>query len=164
MKRWIKILLIAMSIVVLFVVAYNIARFLLFDWWYLFQPSQGTWQYKDDDLEITIYVPGDGGINTPAGFNKCKTEILYKGKKQKAITSYHTKMYSINMVPVDDYTDILKSGIEYGYGSIMDSPYLTPMKKNEWEFRNIETHGKILSEYEGKNLIFKKIGDYKYQE
>ena len=61
-------------------------------------------------------------------------------------------MYQLNMVLVDDYDNIMKPNIEYGYGSIFSGLYSMPMKKNEWEFG---------VDYLEKNLIFKKIGEYK---
>ena len=133
-----------------------------------FTPSAGVWQYVDDDLEITVFVPEGGGISTPAGFSKCKAEIMLGGEKQKAILAYHVKMYQFNMVLVGDYSDIMKLNIEYGSGNIIiSSTYLTPMKKGEWEFKDIrisEPYIELLRDYDGKNLILKRIGDYKEPE
>ena len=143
-------------IIILIIIAVIIVGFLMFISYSfgLSIPSSGIWQYSDDDLEITIYVPNDGGISTPSGFAKCKAVFSYKGENQKAILSYHTKMYHINLVIVDSYDDIMRTNIEFGYGAIISTMYSVPMKKGEWEF----------GDNHFGNLVFKKIGKYKEPE
>ena len=126
-----------------------------------YTPSSGIWQYKDDDLIITVYVPEDGGVKTPAGFLKCETVLSYKGETYNAVLGYHTKMYQFYIVLTDNYEETMSPGIgAIGGIEVIRSTYRTPMKKDEWEFVNIRTDPNYLNGYSGKDLILTRIGEY----
>jgi len=164
LKLFLKITLISiLGLTILLIICFALLK----QWFYSYQPSPGIWQCNDEDMEITIYVSTDGGTATPAGFNKCKVEISYNGKIQKAILSYHTEMYQCNLVYVDDFDDIMKPEIEYGGNNSIHFMYNVPMKKGEWEFAGVRTASsgpRLVKDYSGKSLIFKRIGKYKEPE
>ena len=152
MKSLVKSLLTAIVIIAaILLVLWGILRLLYGAWLYSFMPSSGIWQYKDDDLEIVIYIPPNGGtISGP--YLACKAEYIRKGEKRKAILFYNTKMYQYRLACVDEYEDI-ENRKNQKLNYVLDSSYVTPMKKNEWELKN------------GKStLIFKKIGKYRDPE
>jgi len=165
MKVFVKRVLIIIGILagcitIAFIALYLFLYLLVNSWWNSSVPSSGIWQYSDDDLTITVYVPKDGGVSSSEGFLKCKAEISYNGNKQKAILEYHAKMYQYFFVPVIDYDSAMTSDSDISRANeIIDSTYRISNSKKEWEFKEIRT---IFMSYYGKNLILKKIG--KYQE
>jgi hypothetical protein len=165
MKVTVKEVLIPISILAGFLIIIFILLSLLWNtWWYSYMPSSGIWQYSDDDLTITVYVPREDEISPymskhspPSWYDtltKYKAEISYNnGKKQKAIIAYHSKMYNCYIALVNDYSNIINGNGEFYY--TYESSYIVPMKKGEWEFKDA---------YKGKILVFKKIGKYKEPE
>ena len=128
-------------------------------------PSSGIWQYQDDDLEIIIYVPEGGGVNTSDGCYKCKVDITYSGKKQSAVIVYHGKTYQYYIKYVYNYDNIMKPDININrIGEIISSTYHIRAIAGEWELKEIRTNEALLKDYEGKNLILKKIGKYRDPE
>ena len=163
MRIIIKKILISTGIVVgIIVIILTLLYLLLYnwDWFYSYEPSPGIWQYSDDDLTITVYVSRNDEITSHMSidwppswqetFTKRKAVILYNnGEKHKAVIGWHGKMYHCYIALVDEYPDV-KSNVNLNY--IYNSSYTVPMKKGEWEFGDT---------YNGKTLIFKKIGKYK---
>ena len=162
MKLIFKFLLIIIVIIaVILIILWGIPRLLI---WVSFTssiPSSGIWQYKDDDLEIIIYVPEGGGIKeSDGGFYKCKVDIIYNGEKQNAVIVYHEKMYQYYIKYVYSYGKIMEPDVEINrIGEIISSTYRMNMGK--WKLIDIRTSEDFLKDYEGKSLIFKKIGKYK---
>lgn len=144
------------------VILLTICFFFFIQWYNSYDPSQGIWQYKDDDLEINIYVPKEGDIgSSPSGYVMYKCDLSYKGEKQELLFLYHFKMYWVSFVSTDHYEDILKSDDLTIDDQIIRTSYKVPIKKGEWEFKSISVYVDYLKDYEGKNLLFTRIGDYK---
>lgn len=162
---------IKIPIAILFVIIFPIAllamlRLLLWAWLSSGIPSSGIWQYKDDDLTITVYVPNGGGIiESDGGLYKCKVDIVYNGIKQKAVIVYHGKMYQYYIKYVYSYDNIMKPNVEISrIGEIISSTYRMHAIIGKWELKDIRTSEDFLKSYDGKSLIFKKIGAYKDPE
>jgi len=68
-------------------------------------------------------------------------------------------MYQLKMA-LNDYKDIGVIPLNH----VISSTYITPMKKGEWELKSIRTNANFLKDYEGRNLILKKVGKYKDPE
>ena len=164
MKPLLELSLIIVAIIaVVLIVLFGVFQLLIWAAISSSVPSSGIWQYKDDDLEINIYVPEGGGINeSDGGFRKCKVDIIYNGKNQNAIIVYNDKMYQYYIKYVYNYDNIMKPGVEINrIGEIISSTYRMHAIMGKWELKDIRTSENFLKDYDGKNLILKKIGKYK---
>ena len=164
MKSLLKFsLIIVIIIAVILIILFGVFQLLIWVSFSSGMPSSGIWQYKDDDLELLIYVPKGGGINASNGCYKCKVNVIYNGKRQNAVIVYHGKMYQYYIKYVYSYDNIMEPDIEISrIGEIISSTYRMNMGK--WELKDIRTNEDFLKDYEGKNLILKKIGKYKEPE